>query len=103
MRLNAHKLKDLERKARQHQQRAEEEQAAQAVKAVHFAEKYQHIQPKVTAYMKVSGWVHMNTGREVLGGCAQLCAYRIHTVCTLCTGLLHVVICVCTYILVHDV
>ena len=57
MRLNAHKLKDLEHKARQHQRQVEEEQAAQAVKAVHFADKYQHIQPKVTTYMKVGGSV----------------------------------------------
>ena len=53
MRINAHKLKDLERKSRQYQHKVQEEQAAQAVKGVHFAEKYQHVQPKVTAYMKV--------------------------------------------------
>lgn len=53
MRINAHKVKDLERKSRQHHRQVEDEQAAQAVKGVHFADKYQHVQPKVTAYMKV--------------------------------------------------
>ena len=81
MRINAHKLKDLERKSRQYQHKVQEEQAAQAVKGVHFAEKYQHVQPKVTAYMKV----------RTSPGVGRFNSYTIYVIYNICMYSLAVV------------
>ena len=50
LRINARKVKELQGKC---QSQLEEEAKKGPMKGVHLADKYNHIQPKVTAYIKV--------------------------------------------------
>ena len=69
MRINLKKVKDIQEKVRLSQVELEHQKQQQPVKAIHFAQKYEDVKPKVTAFMKVCklvGWLVWQSVFEVI-------------------------------------